>query len=254
MNGRERLQATLNHQQPDRVCVDFGATPVTGIHVAVVHKLHQAVVGDPSHRVKVVEPYQMLGEVDERLRDGPGHRRGRRLGPPLAVRHRRSGLEAVHPVRRHPGAGAAQLQPDRGRVQRRSADLSRGRHVGAAQRPHAQGRPFLRCHHPPGAARRKISWTPPTTWRSSGRWARRIWPTTGRNGPWLDSRSQNGGLVVVPGTAFGDIALVPGTFLKHPKGIRDVEEWYVSTAVRQRLRPPRSSKSSARSACGTSRR
>jgi hypothetical protein len=35
------------------------------------------------------------------------------------------------------------------------------------------------------------------------------------------------------GTAFGDIALVPGPFLKHPKGIRDVAEWYVSTAMRQ---------------------
>jgi hypothetical protein len=35
------------------------------------------------------------------------------------------------------------------------------------------------------------------------------------------------------GTAFGDIALVPGPFLKHPKGIRDIAEWYVTTAIRQ---------------------
>jgi len=34
------------------------------------------------------------------------------------------------------------------------------------------------------------------------------------------------------GTAFGDIALVPGPFLKHPRGIRDVAEWYVSTRSR----------------------
>jgi hypothetical protein len=34
------------------------------------------------------------------------------------------------------------------------------------------------------------------------------------------------------GTAFGDIALVPAPWLKHPKGIRDVEEWYVSTVTR----------------------
>ena len=34
------------------------------------------------------------------------------------------------------------------------------------------------------------------------------------------------------GTAFGDIALVPAPWLKHPKGIRDIEEWYVSTAAR----------------------
>ena len=34
------------------------------------------------------------------------------------------------------------------------------------------------------------------------------------------------------GMAFGDIALVPAPWLKHPKGIRDVEEWYVSTLTR----------------------
>jgi hypothetical protein len=35
------------------------------------------------------------------------------------------------------------------------------------------------------------------------------------------------------GTGFGDIALVPAPGLKHPKGIRDVEEWYVSTITRR---------------------
>jgi hypothetical protein len=35
------------------------------------------------------------------------------------------------------------------------------------------------------------------------------------------------------GTAFGDIALVPAPFLKDPKGIRDITEWYVSTRSRR---------------------
>jgi uroporphyrinogen-III decarboxylase len=35
------------------------------------------------------------------------------------------------------------------------------------------------------------------------------------------------------GTAFGDIALVPAPFLKNPKGIRDITEWYISTVTRQ---------------------
>jgi len=34
------------------------------------------------------------------------------------------------------------------------------------------------------------------------------------------------------GAAFGDIALVPAPFLKHPRGIRDVAEWYMSIAAR----------------------
>ncbi|MCX7591844.1 MAG: methyltransferase, partial [Kiritimatiellae bacterium] len=33
------------------------------------------------------------------------------------------------------------------------------------------------------------------------------------------------------GTAFGDIALVPAPFLKRPKGIRDVAEWYMATVT-----------------------
>lgn len=37
----------------------------------------------------------------------------------------------------------------------------------------------------------------------------------------------------IGGTAFGDIALVPAPFLKHPRGIRDVAEWYISTVARQ---------------------
>jgi uroporphyrinogen-III decarboxylase len=34
------------------------------------------------------------------------------------------------------------------------------------------------------------------------------------------------------GTALGDIALVPAMNLRHPKGIRDVAEWYMSTVMR----------------------
>ncbi|HRR06893.1 MAG TPA: uroporphyrinogen decarboxylase family protein, partial [Victivallales bacterium] len=37
----------------------------------------------------------------------------------------------------------------------------------------------------------------------------------------------------IGGTAFGDIAFVPAPFLKYPKGIRDIEEWYISTITRQ---------------------
>jgi hypothetical protein len=50
---------------------------------------------------------------------------------------------------------------------------------------------------------------------------------------WFQQRPQYGSLLVIPGTAFGDIALVPAPFLKHPKGIRDIEEWYMSTVIRR---------------------
>jgi len=34
-------------------------------------------------------------------------------------------------------------------------------------------------------------------------------------------------------SSFGDIALVPAPWLKNPKGIRDIEEWYISTVARR---------------------
>jgi hypothetical protein len=35
------------------------------------------------------------------------------------------------------------------------------------------------------------------------------------------------------GTTFGNVGDVPGPMLKHPRGIRDITEWYVSTSSRQ---------------------
>ena len=71
MNSKERLQATLAHQQPDKVVVDFGATPVTGIHVKVIENLREH-FGLEARPVRVIEPYQMLGEVDDELMSALG--------------------------------------------------------------------------------------------------------------------------------------------------------------------------------------
>jgi hypothetical protein len=50
----------------------------------------------------------------------------------------------------------------------------------------------------------------------------------------VKAKSKTGRAVMATfgGLAFGDIALVPAPFLKHPKGIRDIEEWYVTTLTR----------------------
>ncbi len=64
MNSRERVLAALNHQQPDRVPLDLGGSAVTGMHASSVYLLRQALQLDPPGTpVKVVEPYQVLGEI-----------------------------------------------------------------------------------------------------------------------------------------------------------------------------------------------
>jgi len=69
MDGRERVLTALAHRQPDKVPMDFGASATTGIAAGIVYRLRQALKLDPPDTpVKVVEPYQMLGEVGEDLR------------------------------------------------------------------------------------------------------------------------------------------------------------------------------------------
>jgi len=69
--SRENFIKTINHQQPDKVVVDFGSTGVTGIHVLIVEKLRDY-YGLEKKPVKVVEPYQMLGEIDPELIESMG--------------------------------------------------------------------------------------------------------------------------------------------------------------------------------------
>jgi hypothetical protein len=70
MNSRQRVEAALTHRQPDRVPLDLGGGPVTGMHVTSVYKLRQALKLDPPGTpVKVTEPYQMLGEIAPDLQD-----------------------------------------------------------------------------------------------------------------------------------------------------------------------------------------
>jgi hypothetical protein len=49
----------------------------------------------------------------------------------------------------------------------------------------------------------------------------------------ITATSDRGVILSMPGTAFGDIATVPVPWMKYPKGIRDITEWYVSTAIRK---------------------
>ena len=68
MNSRERLIATLNHQTPDRLPIDLGATSQTGINASSLYQLRKA-LGLDNHRLKITEPAQLLGEVEQDLLD-----------------------------------------------------------------------------------------------------------------------------------------------------------------------------------------
>lgn len=42
MNSRERVNFALNHREPDRIPLDLGGTPVSGMHVSSVYLLRLA--------------------------------------------------------------------------------------------------------------------------------------------------------------------------------------------------------------------
>ena len=71
MNSREQFLKTINHRQPDRIVFDMGSTGVTGIHVNTVAKLRNH-FGLQNKPIRVIEPFQMLGEVDWELIDSIG--------------------------------------------------------------------------------------------------------------------------------------------------------------------------------------
>ena len=68
MNSKKLFKKTINHQDAGKVVIDMGATSVTGIHVQTVEKIREH-FGLEKRPVRVIEPYQMLGEVDDELID-----------------------------------------------------------------------------------------------------------------------------------------------------------------------------------------
>ena len=150
--SRQRVLDALEHKQPDQVPVDFGSTAVTGIHVSCVAALRDH-YGLEQRPVKVHEPFQMLGLLDEDLKQALGidvegvYRRRD------DVRVREQGLEVLG-FQRARGARARDVQ-HHGRREGRYPDLPRGRPDGRAQRPDAQRVSLLRRDHPPAAPRRR---------------------------------------------------------------------------------------------------
>jgi hypothetical protein len=231
MNSRERLQSALDHRAPDRVPVDFGATAVTGIHVSVVHRLRQRILGEKDYRVRVIEPYQMLGEVDDRLRAALGI-------DVVGVMPRRSlfgtenrdwkpfqlfdGTECLVP-----GSFNVTPAPQGGWLIYPEGDST----VPPSGHMPAGGYFFDAIVRQQPIVEEQLN--PQDNLEEFGPLGEADLAHYRRQVQGLSEHKESGIMLVVPGTAFGDIALVPGTWMKNPKGIRDVTEWYVSTKTRR---------------------
>ena len=231
MNSKERFAATLNHRQPDRVCVDLGATAVSGIAASALAKLRQAVLGDKNYRVKVTEPFEMLGEVDDSLREA--------LGIDVAGLPGRTNLYGFENADWKPFTlfdGTPVLVP-------RGFNVTMDRNGDLLLYPEGD------TSAPPSGRMPKDGFYFDTIIRQDPIDDAKLDPADNlqefgvlsdeqvqdfaRRGKILSEQTGCGMIISLPGAGIGDIALVPAPFLKHPKGIRDVEEWYVSTVLRR---------------------
>lgn len=231
MTSRERLLTALRHRQPDRVCVDFGGTWISGIHASVVHRLKQELIGPAAAPVRVHEPYQMLAEIDAELREALGV-------DVIGVWPRKNifGYEAAgwKPFTLFDGTPClvpadfnVTPAPDGGWLMYPEGDIT------APPSGHMpKGGYFFDTiirQEPIDEDRMN----PDDNLEEFGLLSAADLAHYQRQVAWLDQDDSGSGVVLLaPGTAFGDIALVPAPFLKRPKGIRDISEWYMATAAR----------------------
>ncbi len=229
MNSKQRLLAALNHQTPDRIPVDFGGTLTSGIHVSCVAQLRDY-YGLEKQLVKVLDPYQMLGWVEDDLKEALGvdtvcvapyktifgfpnenwktwkNEQGLEV---LVSEHFRTKIDANGDTLVYP-QGDTTAEP--------SGRMPKG---GYFFDTIVRQEPIDEESLDPEDNLEEFQ------------------PITDAELAYLESSvaavSESGRAVVtsIGGTALGDIALVPGPFLKHPKGIRDIQEWYISTAIRK---------------------
>ena len=227
-SARENLQKTLNHEQPDRIVVDLGATPVTGIHVLVVEQLRKH-FGLEQKPVKVTEPFQMLGEVEEDLQAAMGvdvigiNPASDMFGNPMKDwKEWKTPWDQVVLV---PGSFALTVDSHGDTLIHPQGDASVD---PSAKMPKAAY--FFDAVNRQGTLDESkldpednVEEFTPIGQEDLEYW-RRVIP---------EAASKGKGLVAnFGGTGIGDIALVPGLNLKAPRGIRDVADWYMSTLMR----------------------
>jgi len=228
-NSIKDFTDTINHRQPARVVVDFGSTSVTGIHVLIVEKLREY-YGLEKRPVKVIEPYQMLGEIDDELIGamdidviglyGENNMFGIRNSD-WKVHKTLWGQEVMFPGEfnyTYTVNGDILIHPEGDTSVPPCAMMPRsGYFFDALNRQEPLDESKLNIED-------NLEEFNSITDHELNYW---------KNQTDCVEKCGKGVVASLGGTALGDIALVPGLQLKNPRGIRGVEEWYISTVMRE---------------------
>jgi hypothetical protein len=232
MNSRERVRLALAHREPDRVPLDLAGSPVSGMHACSVYLLRQSLHLDPpSTPVKVVEPYQLLGEVKPDLAEALGVDVVA-LGMPTNMFGFRN--EGWRPWTFHDGTPLlvpegfnTDPEPDGSVLLYPKGDRS----VAPSGRMPAGGFYFDSIIRQSPIDENRLN--PEDNMEEFTSISEEDLAYLQQEAERLYTQTDRAILANFGGTSFGDIALVPAMWLKHPKGIRDVSEWYMSTVSRR---------------------
>jgi hypothetical protein len=209
--------------------VDFGSTAVTGIHVRIVEKLREY-YGLEKRPVKVIEPYQMLGEVEPDLLEAMdidviglfGSKN--MFGVPnenWKVDRTLWGQEVMFPGEfnyTYTTNGDILMYPEGDTSEPPSAMMPKtGFFFDALNRQEPIDDSTLRVED-------NLEEFSPISRKDLEHW---------RQAARSEKAKSMGVVASFGGTALGDIALVPAIQMRNPKGIRGVEEWYMSTLIRE---------------------
>ena len=229
MTAKERIQAALNHQSSDVIPVDFGATSVTGIHCKVVAALREH-YGLEKHPVRVIEPFQMLGEIEPDLQEDIGVD----CLPVFGPRNMFEIDETQLHLQRTPWGQDVMIASD--------IDFT----------PDKEGNVYIYAkgdrNYPPSAKMPSNCYFIDATVRQEfvDDDTLKVEDNLEEYGLLSDKDLQyyvqtvniaasTGKAVVAAfgGTGLGDVAFIPGMGLTQPKGIRNISEWYMSTVMRK---------------------
>jgi len=222
----------LNFQEPDRIPLDLGGSVVTGMHVSTVYRLRQALgLDSPGTPVKVIEPYQMLGEIKPDLFKALGADIVPLGGTKTLFGFKNEGWKPWitfdgTPVLVPEGfntdpepSGEILMYPEGDKSAPPSGRMPKGGwYFDAIIRQPPIDDSNLNIEH---------------NLEEFGPISDEELEHFGREAERLYTETDKAILANFGGTGFGDIALVPAPWLKHPRGIRDVEEWYISTVARR---------------------
>ncbi len=219
---------TLNHQEGP-IPMDFGGTSVTGMHVMVVAGLREH-YGLEKRPVKVCEPYQMLGLIEDDLRQAIGVDVVGVMPPKTMFGFPLKGWKSW----RAPW-GQELLVSDDFNVTTEGQDVYIYPEGDMSARPsaHMPGTGFFFDTIVRQEPIDEAKLDPADNLEEFGELSDEDLAHYAAEIERQEEAAGCGIITSIPGTAFGDIALVPAPFMKAPKGIRDIAEWYMSTAVRQ---------------------